>query len=300
MKDSSNNEVGDLTAILKAQEFIRDAGIDAVPVDLDKYLAKAGITLDKNYELNDGEAGRVIPLPNQSIVIEVNGNHSNERQRFTVLHEIAHIILNLPSNHDAVTTTDSLYKYNKRPQEEILCDIFAAECLFPRQFFKADVNNTDPCLDAVHELANQYEASLIATASRYAANTDELCASVLTEHGVIRYVSTSTMLRNQRFWIEFGSAVPERTLLAKLLLGRSQDKFAEQPAHHWTNTSSFATRMICEESIVLNAWDQALTLLWFEDEPPESQAPPRQFDEDDELLQPLDGQLPWPGRRKRK
>ena len=298
MKNTSHNEVGELTAILKARVFIQKAGIDSVPVQLEKYLDWSGITLDINHQLKDTEAGRVIPLPDRT-VIEVNGKHSVERQRFTVLHEIAHILLELPSNHSSITTIDSLYAYTKRPEEEILCDVFAAECLFPRQFFKQDVNNTDPCMGAVNDLAKVYMASLTATASRYAANTDEYCVSVLSEHGIVRYVSMSPVLREKGFWIPFGSGVPKNTQLDKLLSGKSNENFAEIPAYNWTNKDTFIDRILCEESIELEMWDQALSLLWFEDDILHQQTHSRSNDED-ELLQELDGHLPWPGRSKRK
>ncbi len=299
MKNSSNNEVGELTAILKAGDFIQKAGISSVPVRLEQYLIKAGIKLIPDTRLKDTEAGRVIPLPDQTI-IEVNSKHSIERQRFTVLHEIAHIILELPSKHTSITTTDSLYTYSKRPEEEILCDIFAAECLFPRQFFKPDVNQTEPCMDAVDDLAKQYQASLTATASRYAANTDELCASVLSENGIVRYVSMSKVLREKGFWVPIGMGVPKKTQLDKRLSGLGNEKFAEVPAYYWTNKDTFASRMLCEESILLSMWNQALSLLWFEDDIPQHQIQRSQYDEDDELLPELDGHLPWPGHGRRK
>ncbi len=300
MKNTSNNEIGELTAILKARDFTREATINCVPVQLEQYLEKLNIRLVINKELSYTQAGRVITLPDQRIIIEVNGNDSNERQRFTVLHEMAHIVLALPSNHVSMTTTAGLYTYTKRPEEEILCDIFAAECLFPREYFKPDVNNTDPCMEAVDDLAKQYQASLTATASRYAANTDELCASVLSENGIIRYVSMSRVLREKGFWVPVGTPAPQKTQLEKRLSDQSNDIFAEVPAHYWTNHDSFAGRMLCEESIVLDMWNQALSLLWFEDDIPIQQTQRRQYDEDDELLPELDGQLPWPSRRKRK
>ena len=59
-------------------------------------------------------------------------------------------------------------------------------------------------MDVVQELAKEYVASLIATASRYAVNTDELCAFVLAENGIIRYVSMSAVLRETGFWVPIG------------------------------------------------------------------------------------------------
>jgi len=55
-------------------------------------------------------------------------------------------------------------------------------------------------------------------------------------------------------------------------------------------------------------WDQTLTLLWFEDEDvpvrkvrsDREEFEARRDDEDEELLPELDGNLRWPGKRRRR
>ena len=62
----------------------------------------------------------------------VNSKDLKERQRFTVCHEIAHIVLGLPSDHK----TSPGWSYAKKSLGEILCDVFAAELLLPASLFK--------------------------------------------------------------------------------------------------------------------------------------------------------------------
>jgi Zn-dependent peptidase ImmA (M78 family) len=100
--------------------------------------------------------------------IFVNGRHTLERQRFTILHEIAHILLCLPSIHDSVIRSAILMGYTKRPPEEICCAAFAAECLLPYDFFKKDVHRYPVGFGSVEQLAADYEASLTCTGSRCA------------------------------------------------------------------------------------------------------------------------------------
>ena len=51
----------------------------------------------------------------------------------------------------------------------------------------------------------------------------------------------------------------------------------------------------------LGSWDQTLTLLWFDDEdlPPPAAARKR-WEEEAHGLRELDGELPWPGKSKRR
>jgi hypothetical protein len=56
-----------------------------------------------------------------------------------------------------------------------------------------------------------------------------------------------------------------------------------------------------EDARHLGAWDQTLTLLWFEDEDLPPPRPERkQWEEETYGLRELDGELPWPGRSKRR
>ena len=137
---SSATGLSEAAVIVRARSFVRTSQIDAIPVDLNRYLTAANAELRKNARLAPGEAGNTMFVKGRHH-ITVNANDSTERQRFTVLHEIAHIHLQLPSVHGGNSSSDSLYSYARRPPEEILCDVFAAECLLPQHFLSQDLKN---------------------------------------------------------------------------------------------------------------------------------------------------------------
>ena len=165
--------MNEFPTILKAREFLRDAGSPSVPVDIKRLAAAANAKIRVAYDLADDESGQTTPFKDKHIII-VNGNHREERQRFTVLHEIAHIVLGLPSqHHGSILKTEVLLRYARRPEEEVLCDVFAAECLLPCHPFASQVAGTDISLDAVKSFAQEYKASLTTTGSRFALNANE-------------------------------------------------------------------------------------------------------------------------------
>ena len=129
--------------------------------------------------------------------IRVNGKDSDERQNFTACHEIAHIVLGLPSDHKELPW----WSYAKRSPNEIACDVFAAELLLPYKLFKPLVDKSDISLSAVDGLAQDFVASAMATGSRFAALVRAPCAFVLSEQGKVRYASRSTALRDANAWI---------------------------------------------------------------------------------------------------
>ena len=285
--------------ILRARQFVRNAGVTAVPVELERLAVAANAKIKFVYDLSDDESGQTTQHKGKQIII-VNGNHREERGRFTVLHEIAHIVLELPSQHHGPKlTTGDLFRYGRRPKEEMLCDVFAAECLLPYDLFSKDVGDVDISLDAVKIMAGRYKASLTATGSRYAVSAPEPCAFVLSEDGHIRYVSRSKILNELKGWIDLNFPVPKGSVAHRLIQGTSKiEDYDELPTDVWFNGGIKNRPLLAEEAILLGEWNQCLSLIWF-DESMKRPHEPRHEDEDDEpLLKEIDGMLSWPSKRR--
>ncbi|MCC6579436.1 MAG: ImmA/IrrE family metallo-endopeptidase [Phycisphaeraceae bacterium] len=287
--------------IMKARQFVRSADITSVPVDIGRLAATANARIKVVDDLNGDESGYTFPL-NGKHVIAVNGNHREERQRFTVLHEIAHIVLDLPSqHHGGKLTISDLMRYGRRPPEEMLCDVFAAECLLPYDFFSKDVGNVDISMEAVKKLARQYKASITSTGSRFAINAIEPCAFVLSENGMVRYVSRSKFLREMNGWIEFNMPVPQGSVAQRLFQGASKtEDYDEIAADTWFSNGVKNYDMLAEEALLLREWDQCLSLIWFDENLRSTAAGQDSGEGDEPLLRELDGILPWPSKSRRK
>lgn len=299
----SKNKMEELTVILKAREFVNKVGIDSVPVDLERCSTAVNAEIRVCNDLGDEESGQTFSLKGRNI-ITVNGNHTEERQRFTVLHEIAHIVLGLPSkHHDGVIKTADLMSYGNRPKEEVLCDVFAAECLLPYSFFKKDIDGVDICLDTIKRLSKRYKASIVSTGSRFAVNCEEPCSFLLIEGGKIRYVSSSKFLRELKGWIDIGVPVPQNSVASRVIKNQSAtEQYDEVPTEAWFNNSVGGYDLLCEEAIFMREWDQCLSILWF-DESLRPTGEIRSYEEgygETPLLEELSGELPWPSKSRRR
>jgi hypothetical protein len=273
-----------------------------VPVDINRFLIGANAKLQSSNKLQPEISGMTMPLAGLNLVY-VNSSHSIERQRFTVLHEIAHIVLDLPSKHGNDPGGTGLLNYVRRPPEEIICDTFAAECLLPHQYLRQDMKDAVAGFDFVGRIAQKYEASLACTASRVAFNAPFGCAYALSQEGFVRFVACSQILRDARFFITRGVQVPAASITGQCLASGQISGGGIVAAHTWTNADSFHDVDLHEEVRVSGAWNQALTLLWPEDgDIPDQRDLRRRSESEDEepLLQELDGNLPWPGRRRRR
>jgi Zn-dependent peptidase ImmA (M78 family) len=293
---------GELKVIAQAWEFQKEAGITERPVSIDKYLRAMRAELKVVDNLRDDEAGQVLQVGDRLIIV-VNGRQPPERQRFTVLHEIAHIRLNLPSSHSKSTSVEQLLGYAKRPREEILCDLFAGECLLPRELFQADVRRRDCSFAAVQELAELYEASLTATGSRFAAYSSAPCCWVLADDKYVRYASCSPALRTSGFFLRIGIEIPRASVLGRLRDGTAgvRPGIAEMvPGNVWIHNDCDSVDEFAEAAVVSSQIRQGVALLVAELAIKKDRDERTADEEEDVLLHELDGQLRFPGRHKRR
>lgn len=284
-----------LTAAIKARDLMQRVNNTSVPVPLEPYLEKLRCEIKVKHNFGPGESGYSFPNGDKHIIV-VNGKESRERQRFTAFHEMAHIELGLPSDH----TGGPSLSFARRSPNEMCCDVFAAELLLPHWSFKPLVDQSEISFDAIEELAEKYEASITCTGSRFAAASEVPCAFVISQAGKVKYAERSKSLREVNAWISPGSMLPSGSSSARCWSGEIVRDVTEIPADIWFSDWSRGGQLL-EEVRHLSAYDQTLTLLWFEDEEvPRDARTDYEEDEDDELLRPLDGKLPFPGKSRRR
>lgn len=116
-------------------------------------------------ECDMSDAGRLIPLPfgDFEFLIQVNAAHPRQRKNFSTVHEIGHTLV--PDyREDPIEKHDALVmQWHDEHEEEFLCDVMASEILLPRRQFKPRLADCGLTIDALHELAEEFDASLEAT-----------------------------------------------------------------------------------------------------------------------------------------
>lgn len=202
----------------RARKLVSDVAPAVVPCPVEEYVQHVGAKL-RIEDLPSDEPGYTMELRGQPHIV-VNVNDRTERQRFTVCHELGHIVLEVPSDHRA----GPWWSYRSRPLNEKCCDVFAAELLLPYTLFKPEVDIRDPGFAALQGLATRFDTSLTATGSRFAAVASAPCAFVLTEGGQIRYAARSRELREAGGWIQPRSALPSRSVSTRVRGGLSTRK----------------------------------------------------------------------------
>jgi Zn-dependent peptidase ImmA (M78 family) len=138
-----------------ARKLLKDAGINKPPILLRhvvKHLKKTKNLYVLSWSFGDNIDGIQV-TEGTDITIGYNPSFHQHRQRFTVAHEIGHMLL----GHTSVT---SQFNLTSKKIEELEANQFAAELLMPLPIFKIDfaLNKRN-----VRALADLYNVSLEAT-----------------------------------------------------------------------------------------------------------------------------------------
>jgi hypothetical protein len=279
----------ELEARSRARSFLAGFG-RLLTVDVDAYAQAAKARI--RYEvLEEGEAAFTVPKGN-GFVITINSSESRERQRFTICHEVAHIVLGLPSAHREVPS----WSYAKRDPNETWCDIFASELLMPYELFQQQIPDGDPSIEVIEALAAHFSASFPATASRYASLVKFPCAYVIMDRGVVRYASPNAFLRRRGIRMPMKCPIPEGSIAMRLRqAGESSSAVGQVAQDVWLENSEDGCEL-WELSRHYAKYEQTLSVLWCtEEELPSGEVDrfSRRVGDDDDGLEELTGVLSW-------
>lgn len=148
----------------RAEELARCALMEAgipwrPPIDIEAVAEAMGVaSVERCAMLEDG---RLVIGPGE-IRIEVARNVSRQRQRFTIAHEVGHLLLSDPE--------EAMIAYRARPRSadhvERFCDAFAAALLLPEDWTRARAGRPPFELGDLCTVALEADVSLTATFHR--------------------------------------------------------------------------------------------------------------------------------------
>ena len=132
-------------ADIEALRILRDYGITAPPVDVSKLATSMGASVLAD-DLDPEVSGLLFRKPDQT-VIAVNRDHAETRRRFTIAHELGHLMLH--EGRPLIVDHAVRARMNFRDQrsslatdrEEIEANRFAAALLMRPDFIHAQMPN---------------------------------------------------------------------------------------------------------------------------------------------------------------
>jgi Zn-dependent peptidase ImmA (M78 family) len=194
-----------------------------IPVPIEQLALQLGITEIREME-SDGFVGGLITNDTKSTgVILVNQNLQRGRRRFTIGHELGHLLIptHKPGNDDKfLCSLQDLLELDPKVAEsrkrwEAEANRFSSLLLVPPPKFRKEANaSKDPDLHEIVKLARRYEVSKEVAGRAYVDYRDEPVAFVVTHRGrVLRYYA-----RKGDFpfiTVRWGDDVPKGSLLLR-------------------------------------------------------------------------------------
>ncbi len=174
-------------AILLARKHAEALGKAALPVDIESIAQTFGVTRIESRKMSaDGYLGKTVE---GGLLIRYRNDVSRERARFTVAHEIGHIILARVQGSDV---TDPAFRIaGGSNAEEAAVNRIAAELLMPETLVRNHLRTRQGSWDLVWQIRRRFRVSTMAFVLRLLelANLPAVFfrISTLPSRGEIRY-----------------------------------------------------------------------------------------------------------------
>jgi len=254
----------------KAEAFLRENGIEMLPVDPFAIAASRDIVVEAKPDAAEGVSGMLLRHGDVFGILYATHIPSEGFQRFSVAHELGHYFLDGHIDHilpgDGIHTSQA--GFVSADPYELEADNFAAGLLMPEHLFRDALRTQkrDPGFAAIESLANHCRTSLTATAIRYAELTDDTVAVVVSTGRTIDYCRLSETMKSLRelSWLRKGSPVPTNTVTARLngnpeRVARADRLYDEIDITEWLGGVRSVTAT--EEAVGLGRYTKTLTVL---------------------------------------
>ncbi|MEL6945172.1 MAG: ImmA/IrrE family metallo-endopeptidase, partial [Bacteroidota bacterium] len=233
-----------------AKKLLEQTGLEEITnYPLDLFVSGLGaILIEEPLFKADGR----IVHGERNTIIKVNSDIPYEaKKRFTIAHEIGHLILhkNLPihnENENTLNWFNNTEKKLKKGRQELEANEFATELLMPDWLFYEEAKGKTFCPELIKTLSIRFKTSLTSTIFRYAQLPLHPICIVFISKGVVQYWKKTDSLK---VWIKnINKLPPPSDSVAKEyidfnygFLYSGKDKQQEISRSTWFELSEFNT-----------------------------------------------------------
>lgn len=252
----------------EAELLLKELGIEQLPVNPFEIAEKLDIAMQPLPESAGGASGMLVHVSGVFGIGYPTHIDNEGFKRFSVGHELGHY--RLPGHVDAVLDASGKHLsqagFRSADRYEQEADHFAAALIMPTSQFSATARRAGDGLKAIEILKEQCEASLEATAIRYAQTSRDPVAVIRSEGGFIDYGFMSDPLKDfpGLDWIRKGTPLPAGSVTADFNrdidnITRARRADAESSLQDWFNGPH--RQEIIEEVVGLGRYGKTITVL---------------------------------------
>lgn len=201
--------------IEKCEQLLNELEIEDVPVNLKMVGSYLGVTDIQESDI--AEAGKIIPQIDGGYVVLIRKTDSSGRKRFTIAHELGHIIV--PGGIGDIEIVDyEVGEFDKHKTIEFLCDVAAVSLLMPKKVFNEFVKGKSFSMQTVMDISEKFDVSLEAAALQMVKRDISKRAVVVWE---LTHKPKEEILLVTPTFPGFEDCVPEKQLRVKYAFGLS-------------------------------------------------------------------------------
>jgi len=251
----------------RAEQFILEQGIDSLPVCPFEIADQLDISVEPLPPQSKGVSGMLLRQDKYYGIMYATYIDNDGFQRFCVSHELGHYLL--PGHSESVLVNDmhtSQAGFVSKNRYELEADHFAAGLLMPETLFGAAMDKAGDGLAAIEKLSCDCLTSLTATAIRYAQQSPEAVAIIVSVGSIIDYCFMSESLRELPGldWPRKGTPLPLSVITRKFNLDHSNILLSRRNESETTLQDWFGSSLdveMYEEVIGLGGYEKTLTVL---------------------------------------
>lgn len=205
------SDIRQLNATKLGEQLASDQGFTELPVDPFYIAEQLDIIVQPLPSSTKTVSGTLVYANTQFGIQYATYIDNPGFQRFCVAHELGHYTI--PDHPDKILADgfhESHAGFISDNSCEIEADHFASGLLMPSYLFKAALNKVQSGMLAIESLATVCNTSLTATAIRYAQQTNDAIAIIISEGNVINYCFMSQEMKEIKglSWIRKNSRLP--------------------------------------------------------------------------------------------
>lgn len=259
MRTEEINEIGAKAAAFQITQQYSFARPEEIILE-DIAMARGVVVVEGPLE---GAEARLIRKGEHGIIRVRENIPEVGRKRFAIAHELGHWELHPDISQMDLYSETGMKGYGSDPVE-IEANIFASELLMPTKLYRPRCEGVNPNLQLISNLASQFQTSLTSAVVRFVEETDQSCAVVFSEDGLVTWWRKSDPAKG--IWIDWKQMIRQGSLAWDLLKDKTVPEGGERvDAEAWMeNCERYEVDKIFEQSIKLGHYPVILSLLWID------------------------------------
>lgn len=227
------------------------------------------------YASLDGSEARIAMIGGKAVITVSSHIAQLQRRRFSIAHELGHLEMHARQASMIVCIDDDLAEWNlggKEKDLEVQANQFAASLLMPGQFISPRIEDREPSITDIAQLAEEFDTSLTATAIRYCQLSREPVAIVFSQAGFVKWYWPSQYFQELKedlqIYIETRVGLSPDSHAARVMNNPKSEPVSKLvPASAWLTSEKLVTgAKISEQCILMPSYEAVLSLLWVSEE----------------------------------